>query len=526
MIKEHCDPRPRISLFETSLGDGGIAAGASLSQNEKIELAQQIAALGVDGIVVGVPMSSPGDFAAVEAIAGISRQWADSLVVAATARPIAADIETCWRAIRSAKRPRIIVACSPDHMGSAAGQALAPDEVVGTISAAIMRARAHCDDVQLSLNDAILNDCPALVSQVVTAAFDAGAGTVCLVDSRGYALPADVSEVVARLVAATQGAGTIGFHARDDLGLATANSLAAVSAGARHVECGITGFGDRAGNAALEELAMILLTRRATLPFATGIDYAAIYRTAQLVSTLAGNPIPPHKSVLGAKALPWTWSAAARRDGDGDPQGDILVLDPTLIGRPRAGAQLAAGLDAGALAKELAALGIVLDDVQVAAVHAGYRELGERKQTVTVEDLEALTGGLLVGAPGAFALVDFVITTGGTTQPAATVTLRLPDGGTREASADGDGPVDAMYRAVDQLTAIPVLLLDYALTAATSGKEALGQVAVKLEYKGQVFTGRGVSTDVLAASLRAYIHAINKIEAARSKVADFNTAKL
>lgn len=526
MPTEHGDPRSRILLFETSLGDGGIAAGASLSQHEKIELAHQVAALGVDGIVVGVPMSSPGDFAAVEAIAGRSRRWSELPVIAATARPIAVDIDTCWRAVRSAKRPRIIVACSPDSMSSSAGQALAADEVVREVSTAVMRARSHCGDVQLSIHDAILSGCPGLVGQVVAAAFDAGVGTVCLVDSRGYALPADVNEVVAHLVGATQGAGTIGFHARDDLGLATANSLAAAVAGARHLECGITGFGDRAGNAALEEVAMILTARRVALPFATGINHAAIYRTAQLVSTLAGNPIPPHKSVLGARALPWTWSGAARRDANGDTQGDPIILDPTAIGRPRGGAQLAAGLDTEALAKQLATLGITLADEQLAAVHVGYQELGERKQTVTVEDLEALTGGLLVGAPGAFALVDFVITTGGTTQPSATVTLRLPDGGIREAQAVGDGPVDAMYRAVDQLTAIPVLLMDYALTAATSGKEALGQVAVKLEYKGQIFAGRGVSTDVLAASLRAYIHAINKIEAARAKVADFSAARL
>jgi len=317
----------------------------------------------------------------------------------------------------------------------------------------------------------------------------------------------------------------VGIHTHDDLGLATANALAAIEAGADQVEGTITGLGARAGNAALEELVMLLHARPLVYAHDTGIDRSAIYRTAKLVSVLAGHSLPAHKAVVGDEVLPQVLPGTPGRGNNG------LLVDPALmdsrsIGRPPADDILEAELDRAALGERLAVLDIRLTPEQLADVHEGYLELAGRKQAVTVADLEAIAGGVLIGGHTTFTVRSFSISTGSAVQPTATVHLATAAGPNLEATATGDGPVDAMYHAVDRITEIPVTLLDYALTAATSGKDALGQVAVKLEYKGHVFSGRGVSTDVLAASLRAYVHALNKIAATRNRVGDFGAAKL
>ncbi|MDP2871076.1 MAG: 2-isopropylmalate synthase [Bacillota bacterium] len=501
----------RIFIFDTTLRDGEQSAGVSLSHSEKLELAAQLARLGVDIIEAGFPISSPGDFAAVHAIAGASCGWADNPVICGLSRAISADIDAAWRAVQPARRPRIhtFISTSPVQMQYQLRKG--PAEVLEQAVAAVRRAKSYCEDVEFSAMDASRSD-TAFLKEVFAAAVEAGATTINIPDTVGYALPDEFGQLVSDIIAALPAAAVpvvVSVHTHDDLGLATANALAAVQAGATQIECTINGIGERAGNTSLEECVMALYTRRALLRTFTGVRSVEIYRTSRLVSALTGFVVPPNKAVVGANAF--AHESGIHQDGVLKAPQTFEIMDPTTIGRPDR--QLVLGKLSGshAFRNRLEQLGIRLPEEQVQAAFRQFKELADRKSEITDEDLEAIAGGALVPVQETFTLDYFQISTGNRSVPTATVRLRMADGREAEEAATGDGPVHAMYHAVDRVTGVPVALRDYSLNAATSGKDALGEVSVKVEYKGHVYSGRGVSTDVLEASLRAYIHALNKI---------------
>jgi 2-isopropylmalate synthase len=500
----------RIIVFDTTLRDGEQSPGASLSHAEKLELAHQLARLGVDVIEAGFPITSPGDFAAVHAIAQASIGWEQNPVVAGLARAIFADIDACWRAVQGARRPRIhtFISTSPLHLEHQMRKS--PEEVQRQAVAAVRRARGYCEDVEFSAMDASRSELPFL-REVCVAAVEAGASTINIPDTVGYAVPREFAKMVAAIVEAMPPGVVVSVHTHDDLGLATANALAAVEAGARQVEVTVNGIGERAGNTSLEEFVMILHTRRNTLPYYTTVNTREIYRSSRLVSALTGMVVPPNKAVIGANAF--AHESGIHQDGVLKAPETFEIMNPALIGRPRSRLVLGKLSGSHAFRSRLEEMGIRLDEERLRAAFAQFKELADRKAEVTDADLEAIAGGAPVGVAETFALDHFQISTGNRATPTATVRLRLASGGAREEAATGDGPVDAIYHAVDRITDIPVTLNDYSLAAATSGKDALGEVSVKLEYKGHIYSGRGVSTDVLEASLRAYIHALNKIAA-------------
>ena len=500
----------RVHIFDTTLRDGEQSPGASLSNAEKLELARQVASLGVDVIEAGFPISSPGDFAAVREIAQYSRDWEQNPVVAGLGRAIAADIDACWRAVQPARRPRIhtFISTSPVQMQHQMGKPAAA--VLAQAVDAVERARDYCADVEFSAMDASRSE-PSFLKEVLLAAAEAGATTINIPDTVGYALPAEFGRLVAACREALPAHVAVSVHTHDDLGLATANALAAVEAGATQVECTINGIGERAGNTSLEELVMTLHTRRDSLPYYTGINTAEIYRASRLVAALTGMVVPPNKAIVGANAF--AHESGIHQDGVLKARETFEIINPATIGRPQSRLVLGKLSGRHAFRSRLAELGISLAEGPLEAAFAQFKELADRKREVTDADLEAIAGGALVHVPETYELVRFEISTGNKVAPQATVALRLAGGEVGEAAAGGDGPVHAMYHAVDRITGVPVTLSDYALSAATSGQDALGEVTVKLDYKGHVYSGRGISTDVLEASLRAYVHALNKIMA-------------
>jgi 2-isopropylmalate synthase len=503
----------RIHIFDTTLRDGEQSAGASLSHSEKLELAAQLARLGVDIIEAGFPISSPGDFAAVHAIAQASRDWQDNPVICGLARAILADIDAAWRAVKPARRSRIhtFISTSPVHLQYQLRKG--PAEVLQQAVEAVRHAKAYCEDVEFSAMDASRSEL-SFLKEIFCAAVESGATTINIPDTVGYALPDEFGLLVSEIAAALPRTAVpviVSVHTHDDLGLATANALAAVKAGATQIECTINGIGERAGNTSLEECVMALYTRRAVLRAYTGIRTGEIYRTSRLASALTGMVVPPNKAVVGANAF--AHESGIHQDGVLKAPQTYEIMDPTTIGRPDRRLVLGKLSGSHAFRSRLEELGIRLPPDQVEVAFRQFKDLADRKTEVTDEDIEAIAGGALVRVPETYVLDYFQISTGNRGVPTATVRIRMADGKDVEEAATGDGPVHAMYHAVDRVTGLPVALRDYALNAATSGKDALGEVSVKVEYKGHIYSGRGVSTDVLEASLRAYIHALNKIMA-------------
>jgi len=502
----------RIRILDTTLRDGEQSPGVSLSHSEKLELAAQLARLGVDVIEAGFPISSPGDFAAVKAIAEASRGWDQDPVICGLARAIGADIDAAWRAVQPARQPRIhtFISTSPVQMDYQLRKSR--DEVLMQAVRAVQQARGYCTDVEFSAMDASRSEL-SFLKEIYCAVVEAGASTLNVPDTVGYALPEEFGSLVAEILAALpDGCGaSVSVHTHDDLGLATANALAAVSAGASQVECTVNGIGERAGNASLEELVMAIQTRRDTLGAVTAVNTGEIYRTSRMVSALTGVVVPPNKAVVGANAF--SHESGIHQDGVLKMPSTYEIMDPAAIGRPKSRLVLGKLSGSHAFRSRLGELGIRLPDEQFQLAFKQFKELADRKGEINDEDLEAITGSTLVNVPESYALEYFQISTGNRSVPTATVRLRFCGGDSQEEAATGDGPVHAMYHAVDRLTGLPVVLHDYALNAATSGKDALGEVTVKLDYKGHIYSGRGVSTDVLEASLRAYVHALNKIVA-------------
>ena len=505
----------RILIFDTTLRDGEQCPGASMNLREKLEVARQLARLKVDVIEAGFPVISDGDFNAVQTIAGEIK----GPLICGLARCVPGDIDAAGAALKPAgKRGRIHVflATSKIHREFKLGKA--QDQILRLAAEGVKRARGLVENVEFSPEDASRTE-PEFLIEVCKTVIGAGATTVNIPDTVGWAVPGQFADLIRRLHDAVpefkSGKAVISVHCHNDLGLAVANSIAAVHAGARQVECTINGIGERAGNASLEEVVMALKTRRDFFAGVdTGINTREIVKSSRLVSRMAGFAVQRNKAVVGENAF--AHSAGIHQDGILKKRETYEIMDPQDVGWGKTELPLTKHSGRAAVAMRLKHLGFKMTDAEVQGLFAKFKEIGDKKKFVYDDDLTALVEGQITEVPEAWILDYINVTSGNQTVPTATVRLRKgaggKDGGQMVQDAGiGDGPVDAALKAIDRLTETRGRLMDYALRAVSAGKDALGEVTVKVDFgKGDLVTGKGASTDVIEASARAYLNAVNR----------------
>jgi len=498
----------RIVIFDTTLRDGEQSPGFSMTVQEKVTLAEQIARLNVDVLEAGFPIASEDDFEAVKAVA---QQLKGGPIVAGLCRARDIDIDRAWEALKHAERPRIhtFIATSEIHIKYKLKST--QEEVLQATVAAVQRAKRYTPDVEFSAEDAHRTD-QDFLCRVVEAAIKAGATTINIPDTVGYGLPWEFGQRIADLMRRVPGIErvVVSAHCHDDLGLGVANSLEAIRAGARQIECTINGIGERAGNASLEEVVMALRTRKDLIKFETTIRTEEIYRTSKLLQSITGVSVQPNKAIVGANAF--AHEAGIHQHGVLQTPITYEIMTPESVGVPRS--KLVLGKHSGrhAFKKRLEELGVELGEEELNKAFVRFKALCDRKKEVFDEDLLALVEEEALTAAATYVLEHLQFTSGTNIVPTATVRLRVQEEIYQE-SGWGDGPVDAAYKAIDLITKIPGKLLEYQLRAVTGGKDAMGEVTVTVEMDGQRVVGRGNSTDVIEASVRAYLHAINKVVA-------------
>ncbi len=513
--------RNYVRIFDTTLRDGEQAPGASMTINEKVEIAHHLARLGVDVIEAGFPISSPAQFEAVKRIAS----EVDGPVICALARAKEADIETAARALAPAKFGRIhtFIGTSDIHIeGKFAhpryGTTLKEkrETILKMAVEAIQMARQYTSDVEFSPEDAGRTDI-GFLCDVVAAAIEAGATTLNIPDTTGYCLPDEYAEKIRTLIARCQPPEHVIFstHCHDDLGLAVANSLAGVRAGARQVECTINGIGERAGNASLEEIVMALRVRHDVFGLETGINPRFLMTISRLVSTYSGFVVPPNKAIVGQNAF--SHEAGIHQDGVLKRRDTYEIMRAEDVGQTPARLRLGRHSGHHGFFARLKQLGFNIPEDQREALYEQFLVMADRKKEIFDEDLIFLASALQNGQASHFyELERFGVEIPPAGNPRASVVLKkIFTGETLEASASGDGPVDALYRAINHAIQDPIDLHSYTIRSVTEGADALGEVTVRIAYGGSFFSGQGTSTDILRASAEAYIQALNHLEAYR-----------
>jgi 2-isopropylmalate synthase len=498
----------RILIFDTTLRDGEQSPGYSMNTKEKLEMARQLARLGVDVMEAGFPIASDDDFEAVKTIA---QHLKGGPIIAGLARAKDIDIDRAWDAVKSAERPRIhtFIATSEIHIKYKLKST--QEEVLEATVAAVRRAKRYTEDVEFSAEDAHRTD-QDFLCRVVEAAIKAGATTINIPDTVGCGLPWEFGERIRDLVNRVPNIDrvVVSTHCHNDLGLAVASSLEAIRSGARQVECTINGIGERAGNAALEEIVMTLRTRKDFLGFELGIRTEELFRTSKLLQSITGVSVQPNKAIVGANAF--AHEAGIHQHGMLQKPLTYEIMTPESVGVPKS--RLILGKHSGrhAFKTRLVELGVELSEEDLNRAFVRFKALCDRKKEVFDEDLMALVEDEILAPAETYTLEHLQFTSGTNIVPTATVRLRMQEEVYQE-SGWGDGPVDAAYKAIDLITKIPGKLLEYQLRAVTGGKDAMGEVTVVVEMDGQRVVGRGSSTDVIEASVRAYLHAINKVVA-------------
>jgi 2-isopropylmalate synthase len=511
-----------VRIFDTTLRDGEQAPGCSMTVEEKRQVAHQLARLGVDIIEAGFPAASPGDWDAVRAIADDARDWAEPPIICGLARTTRKDIEAAATAVATAPRKRIhtFVATSDVHLMYKLQ--MSREAVLTRVHDMVGYAATFVSDVEFSPEDASRSDV-AFLHDVLRAAIDAGATTLNIPDTVGYATPEEYftliygirSEVVADRPI------TISTHCHDDLGLAVANSLAGVQAGARQIECTINGIGERAGNAALEEVVMALRTRRARYGLDTALRTEEIGRASRLVSRCTGVRVPPNKAIVGANAF--AHEAGIHQDGMLKNRDTYEIMHAEHVGLE--GGRLVLGKHSGraALRAHLATLGHVLHDAECDAVFARFKEVADRKKIVDDRELEVIVAGETHRGISTYRLELVQVSCGTHAIPTATVKLRGPDDRELVAAAQGDGPVDAVCRAINECVGDVGELIEFAVDAAAEGINAVGGVSIRLRERGVqgeagfTASGFGVHTDIIIATAEAYVAAVNGLLRARAR---------
>lgn len=503
-VREACREPNRVWVFDTTLRDGEQSPGASLTTPEKVEIARSLEALGVDIVEAGFPISSPDDFQAVRAVAAECKKAR----VAALARCVEADIRRAAEAVKKAARPRLHVFLATSAIHRKYKLKKAKSEIVRLAAEGVRFARRFCEEVEFSPEDAARTE-DDFLAEVVAAAIEAGAGIVNIPDTVGYAVPERLAAQIRYLkehVPEIERA-VISVHCHDDLGLAVANTLAAVSAGARQVEVTVNGLGERAGNAALEEVVMALRTRRDHFGVVTGIDTKKLVPTSKLVSKLTGMVVQRNKAVVGENAF--AHEAGIHVHGVLCNRQTYEIMRPEDVGYGRTRIVLGKHTGRHAIEARVEALGWRLSPKKLAHVCEEVKRLADRKKSVYDADLEAILRGEFGEVQETWKLEAFEVMTGKGLTPMAMVALRGKTGVRTDASA-GNGPISAMFTAIDRVTGLPGRLVDYRVEAVTSGREAMGEVHVVVRFDGLEFAGRGASPDILEASALAYLQAVNR----------------
>ena len=502
----------RVVIFDTTLRDGEQSPGISLDVGEKLEIAEQLARLGVDYLEAGFPVASQGDFEAVEAIAKAVR----GPVITGLSRTAAKDVDRCWEAVRHAEKARIhvFIATSENHMQNKLK--MTPDQVKVEAARAVAQARGYTDDVEFSPEDASRSDFD-FMCEVLQIAVDNGAGTLNIPDTVGYSIPQEFGRRIAAIRERVTGDYIISAHCHDDLGMAVANSLAAVEAGARQVEVAMNGIGERAGNAALEEIVMALKTRSEYFGgLYTEVKAEELAKTSRLVSRLTGYPVQFNKAVVGRNAF--AHEAGIHQHGMLEDRTTYEIMDPTAVGQDTS---LVLGKHSGrhAFSDALEKMGLKVQGDALNQAFARFKELADRKVEITDADLEAIVAAELgMNAGDAFELASIEFR-GSNVGPASAqvVLVRTADGEKVEATAEGDGMIDAAGQAIKNATGVDGNQTEFNVSSVTGGVDALGDVVIQFESDGTKVSGRGVSTDVVEASARALLNAINKVVRVRER---------
>ncbi len=508
----------RLVIFDTTLRDGEQSPGISLDVGEKLEIADQLARLGVDVIEAGFPVASQGDFDAVEAVATNVK----GATICALSRTGLADVDRAWEALRNAERARIhvFIATSAIHMEHKLR--MTPEQVKGECAAGVARAASYTRDVEFSPEDGTRSD-PAFMCEVLQIAVDSGATTLNIPDTVGFGVPEEFGKLIAHIRETVRGEYVISTHCHNDLGLAVANSLAGVANGARQIECTINGLGERAGNAALEEIVMAVDTRGDFFGgITTGIRTQELARSSRLVSRLTGYPVQFNKAVVGRNAF--AHESGIHQHGVLSERTTYEIMDPSAVGQ--AGSQIVLGKHSGrhAFADTLEKMGLRVQGEVLNAAFMRFKELADRKAQISEADLEAIVAEELgVSTVDSFLLEALEVTGGTVGTPTARVVLRNGEGKV-EAEGQGDGMIDAACKAIADATGVgEAHITDFNVSSVTSGEDALGDVVIQVDAGGVKVSGRGVSTDVVEASARAYLNAVNRVLRARSRAEERDT---
>jgi len=504
--------KSRVLIFDTTLRDGEQSPGATMTHDEKLEIAQLLDEMGVDIIEAGFPIASEGDFEAVSDIA----KNAKNSVICGLARANYKDIDRCWEAVKHAPRARIhtFIGTSPSHRGITN---LDQEQMIARIADTVNHARNLCEDVQWSAMDAIRTE-RGYLCRVVETAIKAGATTINIPDTVGYTLPQESAEIIAMLLEKVPGADEIVFatHCHNDLGMATANALAAVAAGARQIECTINGLGERAGNTALEEVVMAMKVRRDLMPYTTGIDTTKIMNLSRRVSQVSGFPVQFNKAIVGKNAF--LHESGIHQDGVLKNVETFEIMKPADIGITETNIAMGKHSGRAALRSKLKDLGFDLAENQLNDVFVRFKALADRKKEIYDEDLIALMSDSAANTENDYLQVKWLRVVCGSDGQEAELKM-LVDGVEKSATCAGDGPVDACFKAVKAIYPTKAKLKVYQVQAVTQGTDAQATVSVRMEEDGRIVTGSAADTDTILASVKAYVGALNRLRVRSQKTA-------
>ncbi len=502
----------KVIVFDTTLRDGEQAAGGMLNIQEKLEIARQLERLGVDVIEAGFPVSSPGDLEAVRIIAKEVRQTS----VCALAHANAKGIDIAWEAVKEAAHPRIHVFLSASDIHLSHQLKKSREEILNLAREMVARAKSYTADVEFSPMDASRTE-PSYLHMILKEVIDAGATTVNIPDTVGYAMPGEFGALIQGIKQNVPNIGkaVISVHCHNDLGLAVANSLEAVRCGARQVECTVNGIGERAGNASMEEIVMAIKTRNDLFGLSTQIDTAQIYRTSRLVSELTGFVVQPNKAIVGANAF--RHQSGIHQDGVIKRAITYEIMDPRDVGVPASSLVLGKLSGRHAFKERLAELGYTLSDEDLSRAFMAFKELADKKKEVTDRDIESLVAQEMRTVSEVYHLDHVGVSCGDHSMPTATVRLIGPAGQAFADASLGTGPVDAVYKAINRIIGVPNKLTEFSVSSVTAGIDAMGEVLIRIESDGITYTGRGADTDIIVASAKAYMNALNRLLTAKNR---------
>jgi 2-isopropylmalate synthase len=500
----------KVIIFDTTLRDGEQAAGGALNVREKLDIAKQLEKLGVDVIEAGFPISSPGDFEAVRLISKAVR----TPIICPLAHASADAVDRAWEAVKEAEHPRIHVFLSASDIHLFYQLKKSREEILKVSCDMVARAKKYVDDVEFSPMDASRTE-PAYIYQILEAVINAGATTVNIPDTVGYATPGEYGDLIEGILKNVPNISraVVSVHCHDDLGLAVANSLESLKRGARQVECTINGIGERAGNASLEEIVMAIKTRKDFFNLTTNINTAQIYKTSRLVSELTGFMVQPNKAIVGANAF--RHESGIHQDGVIKMPITYEIMDPKTVGIPASSLVLGKLSGRHAFNERLAELGYSLSEEDFNRAFAVFKELADKKKEVTDRDIESLIAQELRTVSEIYHLDLIQVSCGDKGIPTASVKLTTSDGEILADAALGTGPVDAVYKAINRLVNVPNVLTEFTVKSVTEGIDAIGEVLIRIESEGITYTGRGADTDIIVASAKAYMNALNRLLAAK-----------